>query len=212
MAETYRADIIVSDMKRLVRRLNQIEPELAKTMRREWKEIVEPARSHLTASIKSAGIPIRGFRKRGSPVSKTWNNRGQSSRVFVQMRATNRVIAQMRNQTVLRLVVRNAATIIADMGGRTMASRTPKGTKTDWYVYTNPRFANTYGPNSKPGFRRHTVTTQGYQMLQNLSGWGRGSTSRVAYPSVEKTLPAVRDKLITNINEYVALTNRELGA
>ena len=38
MAETYRADIIVSDMKRLVRRLNEIEPELSKTMRREWKE------------------------------------------------------------------------------------------------------------------------------------------------------------------------------
>lgn len=211
MAETYRADIIVSDMKRLVRRLNEIEPELAKTMRREWKELVEPARAHLTASIKANGIPMRGFRKRGSPVGKTWNNRGQSSRVYVQMRSGNRVIAQMRNQTVLRLVIRNAATIIADMAGRSMSSRTPKGTKTDWYVYTNERFANTYGPNSKPGFRRHTVTTQGDQMLQNLSQWGRGSTSRVAYPSVEKTLPDVRDKLITNINEYIALTNRELG-
>lgn len=212
MAEVYRADIIVSDLKRLVRRLNQIEPELAKSMRREWKEIVEPARSHLTASIKSAGIPMRGFRKAGSPVSKTWNNRGQSSRVYVQMRAGNRVVAQMRNQTIMRLLVRSAATIIADMAGRTRASRTPKGTKTDWYVYTNPRFANTYGPNSKPGFRRHTVTTQGDQMLQNLQGWGRGNTSRVAYPSVEKTLPRVRENLLTNINEYVALTNRELGA
>lgn len=211
MAETYRTDIIVSDMKRLVRRLNEIEPELSKTMRREWKEIVEPARSHLTASIKSNGIPMSGFRKRGSPVGKTWNNRGQSSRVYVQMRAGNRVIAQMRNQTILRLVIRNAATIIADMAGRTLSSRTPKGTKTDWYVYTNPRFANTYGPNSKPGFRRHTVTTQGDQMLQNLREWGRGGASRVAYPSVEKTLPDVRDKLITNINEYIALTNRELG-
>ena len=212
MAETYRADIIVSDMKRLIRRLNEIEPELAKTMRREWKELAEPARAHLSASIKANGSPMRGFRKRGSPVSKTWNNRGQSSRVFVQMRAGNRVIAQMRNQTILRLVVRNAATIIADMAGRTLSSRTPKGTKTDWYVYTNAKFANSYGPNSKPGFRRHTVTTQGDQMLRNLQQWGRGGASRVAYPSVEKTLPDVRDKLITNLNEYIALTNRELGA
>jgi hypothetical protein len=209
MAETYRADIIVSDMKRLVRRLNEIEPELAKTMRREWKELAEPARANLSASIKSAGIPMRGFRKRGSNVAKTWNNRGQSSRVFVQMRAGNRVIAQMRNQTILRLVVRNAATIIADMAGRTNSSRTPKGTKTDWYVYLP---AKTYTKNQKPGFRRHTVTTQGDQMLQNLQGWGRGGASRVAYPSVEKTLPDVRDKLITNLNEYIALTNRELGA
>lgn len=208
MAETYRADIIVSDMKRLVRRLNEIEPELAKTMRREWKELVEPARAHLTASIKANGIPMSGFRKRGSPVGKTWNNRGQSSRVYVQMRPGNRVVAQMRNQTVLRLVIRNAATIIADMAGRSMSSRTPKGTKTDWYVY-GP--AKTYTKNQKPGARRHTVTTQGDQMLQNLSQWGRGSTSRVAYPSVEKTLPDVRDKLIANINQYIALTNRELG-
>jgi hypothetical protein len=208
MAETYRADIIVSDLKRLIRRLNEIEPELAKTMRREWKEIVEPARAHLSANIKSNGIPMSGFRKRGSTVAKTWNNRGQSSRVFVQMRAGNRVIAQMRNQTVLRLVIRNAATIIADMAGRTMSSRTPKGTKTDWYVYLP---AKTYTQNQKPGFRRHTVTTQGDQMLQNLQGWGRGTTSRVAYPSVEKTLPDVRDKLLANVNEYIALTNRELG-
>ena len=208
MAETYRADIIVSDMKRLIRRLNEIEPELAKTMRREWKEIVDPARAHLSANIKSNGIPMRGFRKRGSPVGKTWNNRGQSSRVYVQMRAGNRVIAQMRNQTVIRLVIRNAATIIADMAGRTMSSRTPKGTKTDWYVY-GP--AKTYTANQKPGARRHTVTTQGDQMLQNLQSWGRGSASRVAYPSVEKTLPDVRDKLLANINEYIDLTNRELG-
>lgn len=211
MAEVYRADIIVSDMKRLVRRLNEIEPELAKAMRREWKELVEPARAHLSANIKSAGIPMSGFRKRGSNVGKTWNNRGQSSRVFVQMRPGNRVIAEMRNQTVLRLVIRNAATIIADMGGRHMTSRTPKGTKTDWYVYTNKKFENTYGPNTKPGFRRHTVTTQGDQMLANLREWGRGRASRIAYPSVEKTLPDVRDKLLTNINEYIDLTNRELG-
>lgn len=208
MAEVYRADIIVSDLKRLIRRLNEIEPELAKSMRREWKEIVEPARANLSANLKSAGIPMRGFRKRGSPVSKTWNNRGQSSRVFLQMRAGSRAVAELRNQTVIRLVIRNAATIIADMAGRTMSSRTTKGTKTEWYVY-GP--AKTFTANQKPGFRRHTVTTQGDQMLQNLSGWGRGGASRVAYPSAEKTLPEVSEKLLTNINEYVALTNRELG-
>jgi len=205
MAETYRADIIVSDMKRLVRRLNEIEPELAKNMRREWKELVEPARRDLSDAIKAAGRPMSGFRKRLSPVGKTWNNRGQSSRVFVQMRAGNRVIAQMRNQTVMRLVIRNAATVIADMARKRATS---SGTKTDWYVYPN---ATTFTKNQKPGFRRHTVTTQGDQMLENLQGWGRGGASRIAYPSVEKTLPDVRDKLLTNINEYIALTNRELG-
>jgi len=198
MAETYRADIIVSDMKRLVRRLNEIEPELSKTMRREWKEIVEPARANLSANIKSNGIPMSGFRKRGSPVGKTWNNKGQSSRVFLQVRSGNRVIAQMRNQTIIRLVIRNAATIIADMAGRTGSSRTPRGTKTARYVY-------------RDGFRDHTVTTQGDQMLRNLKRWGTGNASRVAYPSVEKTLPDVREKLLANINEYIAQTNRELG-
>lgn len=198
MAETYRADIIVSDMKRLVRRLNEIEPELSKTMRREWKEIVEPARANLSANIKSNGIPMSGFRKRGSPVGKTWNNKGQSSRVFLQVRAGNRVIAQMRNQTIIRLVIRNAATIIADMAGRTMSSRTPRNTKTAKYVY-------------RDGFRDHTVTTQGDQMLRNLKSWGTGNASRVAYPSVEKTLPDVREKLLTNINQYIAETNRKLG-
>lgn len=198
MAETYRADIIVSDMKRLVRRLNEIEPELSKTMRREWKEIVEPARANLSANIKANGIPMSGFRKRGSPVGKTWNNKGQSSRVFLQVRAGNRVIAQMRNQTIIRLVIRNAATIIADMAGRTMSSRTPRNTKTAKYVY-------------RDGFRDHTVTTQGDQMLRNLKSWGTGNASRVAYPSVEKTLPDVREKLLTNINQYIAETNRKLG-
>jgi len=48
--------------------------------------------------------------------------------------------------------------------------------------------------------------------LRNLQGWGKGGASRVAYPSAEKSLPDVRDKLITNLNEYIALTNRELGA
>ena len=52
---------------------------------------------------------------------------------------------------------------------------------------------------------------RGDQMLRNLQGWGRGGPSRVAYPSAEKSLPDVRERLLTNINEYVALTNRELG-
>jgi hypothetical protein len=211
MAE-YRVDINYSDLARLVNRLNQIEPALTRVMRSEWKEIVEPARARLTANLKAGpNPPLSGMRRRGSPVSKTWNNRGQSSRVQVQVRAGNKVISQMRNQTMLRLVIRSAATIIADMAGRGGKFMTPAGTKTDWYVYTNPMFANTYGPNSKPGFRRHTVTSQGEIMINKLnSRWG-GSPSRKAYPSVEKSLPSVREKLAENIGNYIELTNRELG-
>lgn len=212
MAQVYRTDIIVSDVSRLVHRLNQVEDGLTKAMRAEWKEAVEPARAKLSAALKSAGIPMRGFRKRGSPVSKTWNNRGQSSRVFVQMRRADRVIAQMRNQTILRMVIRSAATVIADMAGRGGKYTTPKGTKTDWYVYTNTRFANIYGPNTKPGFRRHTVTSQGDQMLSNLNtNWG-GGPSRQVYPSVEKSMPAVQEKIGQIVGKYVDKTNEELGA
>lgn len=209
MAEVYRTDIIVSDMKRLIRRLNQIEPELSKTMRREWKDIVEPARRRLTAALKQGPTPpLSGMRRRGSPVSKTWNNRGQSSRVFTQVRAGNRVIAQMRNQTLLRMVIRSPATIIADMAGRSRSSMTPKGTKTDWYVYTP---STTHTANQKPGFRRHTVTSQGETMINKLNDrWG-GNPSRRVYPSVEKSLPAVREALLENINDYIAMTNKELG-
>lgn len=211
MVQEYRTDIIVSDVKRLIHRLNQVEDGLSAAMRKEWKEAVEPARARLSANLKSAGIPMSGFRKRGSPVSKTWNNRGQSSRVYVQMRPGNRVVAQLRNQTILRLLVRSAATIIADMAGNGGKYTTPSGTKTDWYVYTNTRFSNTYGPNTKPGFRRHTVTTQGDKMLQTLnSKWG-GGPSRQVYPSVEKSMPAVQEKIGEVLGRYVDMTNKEFG-
>jgi hypothetical protein len=207
MAE-YRAEIVVSDMKRLIRQLNEIEPQLAKTMRSEWKEIVEPARARISAVLKAGPAPpLSGMRRRGSPVGKTWNNRGQSSRVFTQVRSGNRVISQMRNQTLIRMVIKSPATIIADMAGRSGSSMTPKGTKTDWYVYTR---STTNTANQKPGFRRHTVTSQGETMIEKLnSRWG-GTASRKVWPTAEKALPRVVDALAENLGEKIKIINREL--
>jgi len=201
----YRAEIVVSDLKRMIRQLNEIEGDLAKTMRSEWKEIVEPARARLSAVLKAGPAPpLSGMRRRGSPVSKTWNNRGQSSRVFTQVRSGSRVISQMRNQTVIRMLIKSPATIIADMAKK---RATPSGTKTDWYVYPN---ATSFTENQKPGFRRHTVTSQGEIMIEKLNRRWSGTPSRKVWPSAEKSLPDVRDKLEQNLSSQIKTINREL--
>lgn len=205
MAEKYRAEIIHSDFKRMIRELNEVEKDLAKEMRKKFKEVVEPARKGISDQLKG-GAPLSGMVKKLSPVGLTWNNRRQSSRVTTDVKSGSKVIGEMRNQTIIRMVVRSPAAIIADMAGS--SGDFAYTGKTDWYVYPKSK---TYSENYKPGYRRHTVTTQGKWLIRGLdSRWGATGRSRKVYPEAEKRLPKVRDNLIDVLNDPITEINREL--
>lgn len=181
MASDYRAEIIISDYKRIVRELNKIEPQLMRDIRAQFREIAAPVRHEVRKGIPTQP-PLSGMRRKLSPVGLTWNTRRRAKTVNVRLKNPKRGVD--KNAAIVQLVVPAAATIMADMAGRGNARRTGK---TDWYVYP---LARAITENSRPGERRHTVTTQGDKFIQALGG----SPSRYVYPSAEKAMPEAQNK------------------
>ena len=164
MADEYQAAITISDYKRIIRELNKIETELTKELRASFREIGQIPRKAVQESIPS-GPPLSGMRRVLSPVGKTWNTKRRASTVILKLATPKRAVGALtKSAAIIKLQVVSPATIIADMAGRGN-TRTPTGTKTDWYVY----------PRAKAGVRRHTVTSQGDHMIRALASTPSGA-------------------------------------
>lgn len=199
MANEYQATVVISDYKRLIRELNRIEPQLVKDLKKDLKQVAEIPRKALRAEIPSRP-PIRGMKRRLSPVGKTWNTRRNARTVTIKTKSPKRGPgggAAVRDMAIMQLVVSSPATIIADMAGRGNMKASIDGQKTDWYVYPSAQGTT---ENTRPGLRRHTVNGQGYAMVRALGG----DASRFAYPAVEKVMP----ETASGINEILADASR----
>jgi hypothetical protein len=186
VAGEYKAEMVISDYKRIIRELNKMEGELVSEMRKGMKDIAEPVRAGVRAAIPSRA-PIRGMVRKLSPVGKTWNTGKRARTVRIVVRSPKR--SSEKSQAIAQLVVDSPATIIADMAQRSGAN---DGKMTDWYVY--PR-SETTSENYRPGERRHKVNGQGAGLLKALEGRiGSGDKSRMVYPAAEKKLPAAQQK------------------
>jgi len=189
--------INVTDYRDMLRAINKIEPTLARAVKRNIKDIAERPRKAIRSAIPSTA-PIRGMKRKLSPVGKTWNNRGASRTVTIKQynMPQTRKIGDTRVLSMVKLKISSPATIIADMAGR--GNVRLKGL-TAWYTY----------PLAKAGVRRHTVTSQGYYMIDALSKLGRGNEpSRMVYPAAESVMPQVADEFAALINYVVGEIER----
>lgn len=186
MAGEYKAEMVISDYKRIIRELNKMEGELVSEMRKNMKDIAEPVRAGVRAAIPSRA-PIRGMVRKLSHVGKTWNTGTRARTVKIVVRSPKR--SSEKAQAIAQLVIDSPATIIADMAQRSGGN---DGKMTDWYVY--PR-SETTSENYRPGERRHKINGQGAGLLKALDGRiGAGDKSRMVYPGAEKRLPAAQAK------------------
>ncbi len=205
MANEYQASVFISDYKRIIRELNKIEPSLVKELRQDLKAIAEIPRKAVRSEIPSQP-PLSGMKRVLSPVGKTWNTRRRARTVKISTKSPKRAssTAFRRDAAIIKLIVSSPATIIADMAGRGGMKSSIRGQKTDWYVYPK---AMTTTENTRPGFRRHTVTTQGYAMVDALGG----QPSRYAYPAVEDSMQDTAAKVYDVLGDAERLIERKLN-
>lgn len=201
MTNEAKVTITISDYKRLIRELNKIEPKLTAELRANFREIAEDPRREVQKSIPSQP-PIRGMRRKLSPVGKTWNTRVRARTVTIKLDSPKRAVGfGAKNAAIIKLIISSPATIIADMAGR---GNVRKKGLTDWYVY--PR-SNTTSANYRPGERRHTVTSQGDHMIAALGK----NPSRYVYPAVERSMPDTAYKIRNILDDFIAETERHLN-
>lgn len=192
----YKAEIMISDYRQIMKELVKIDKELLKGLKKNYREIAQPVSEGIKSRISSVP-PLSGMRKRVVPGRLTWGTgkpaRSTTVRVPRQSKKRNSwAISQIR--------VNSAATIMSDMAGKSNRF-TGKKRITELYRYSL----------SPTGTRKHRISREGSRMfIANLDARLGGRASRMVYPGAEEKLPQARNQMEQAINEAVDTINREL--
>lgn len=200
-----------ADVKAMLRKLRNIEPDLVKQFRREVKAIAKPVQDQIKLNIPKTA-PMRGM---GHVISYRGNyyinegrlmwqgngQRGISDKGKVKNAKPNSLTLSQaikpsgRSLTtpIAKIILNSAPASMADMAGRKGGAG--RGVSRE-YLYRKR--------NGEIVKRRHRVTTQGQQMLANLSG----RASRYGWSALENKIGAVEREIDKILQKYYRIANR----
>lgn len=199
------AVVTFTDYKRLISVMRQVEPELVKSLRKEYRRIGQPVIKGIKDKIPTSA-PLSS-RKHASMVTKV--GRLSWSRTMNQTTPIKSVVIRDKKRAprskypvvgLVQVVVRAAPVTLADMAGRS-GSYVNSRAVTREYDYTYHR-----GGAAVLGRRKHRINGQGRAMINALGGRG----SRYIYPGAEKAMPQVKREVQNAINDAVKNINEKL--
>lgn len=177
----------VQDIRKLQRQLRAIEPELRTEFMREVKQIGQEPEKAIINSIPNE-TPLSGMAKPGATLKwgKVTKGKKAGGAKSTTIRFRTQAGGKSLTSTLLAVRMNSAATSVADYAGR-------KGN----YIgagYRNSGFSKpitrTYADGSQSvTFRRRATRKGGEAFVRNLSNQLANGPSRMAWKSVEKSLP-----------------------
>lgn len=187
----------VTDIRKLQKRLKEIDPDLRRALLRDAKKEAAPTVTAVKAAIASV-TPNSGMLRPGARLN--WNNgidgkgRSHSSQDVKPMFRTS---MSGRSTTTSLVVVKvgNPAVTLADMGGRSGRYRNAG--------YKGSGYTREYSYKGKT--RSHKVNGQ-FRGIEEKIG---GSASRFVWPAAEKSIPAAREAIEKILREAYARINRQ---
>lgn len=189
------AYLLLTDYRQLIRELGKVEPELQRQLKRRFREIAEPVRDEIKRTIPSRP-PLSGMRK--VVHGRVAWGAGKPARSAIIRLPRSRPKGQ--NIPIAQIMVGSAATIIADMAGKSN-KETAKRARTQPYKYSL----------SPTGTRSHRINPIGSRKFINSLDGALGSrASRMVYPAAERKLDDARDEMQEAINYASQIINREL--
>lgn len=203
-----------SDVRAMLRKLRNIEPDLVKEFRREIKQIAKPVNDQIKQNIPSTA-PMSGMKRVVARDGNYYINegrliwdgngiRGVSDKGKVkQAKPKSTTISQAIKPSgkslttpLAKIILNSAAVSMADMAGRA-GGNSSRGVSRE-YLYRKR--------NGEIVKRRHRVTSQGRQMIANLSG----QASRYGWPALENKIDAVAREIDKVLQKYYRIANRGL--
>jgi hypothetical protein len=196
--------VAISDYRWMITQLREIDKDLAKEFRQDWKRISSRVAEKVKQEIPSRP-PLSGMAKKAIPGRVTWGT-GKPAR------SVTTVVGDPRPKKgvyrIAQVVVKSPATVMADFAGINN-SKSISGQMTQPYDYART-IKGKYGTvRSFRTIRKHRVTTQGKVMADKLNQ-RLGKTSRMVYDGAEAAIPDVQRELIESMNSAVAQINRNL--
>lgn len=187
----------VTDIRKLQKRLKEIDPKLRTQLLRDAKKEAQPTVTAVKSAIASV-TPNSGMLRPGARLN--WNNaidgKGRSH-VASDVKPMFRTSMSGRSTTTSLVVVKvgNPAVTLADMGGRS-------GRYMD-AGYKGSGYTREYSYKGKT--RKHKVNGQFKGIEQKIGG----SASRFIWPAAERSIPAAREAIEKILREAYARINRE---
>ena len=200
------AVVTFTDYKRLIDVMKQIDPEMVKNLRKEYRRIGRPVVKGIKDKIPT-DAPLKSS-KHASMVTKV--GRLSWSRTMNQNKDIKSVVIRERKRaprskypvvSLVQAVVRAAPVALADMAGRS-GDYVDSKDETRPYDYT---YTGKYGTKyvSK---RTHKIRGQGRALIRNL----KGNKSRYVYPGAESKLPEAKAEMQAAVNQAVMKVNQML--
>lgn len=198
--------VSAQDIKRINQRLKLLEPEILNEIRSEIRAIAKPINDQIKRNIPKSA-PMRGMRgvvkdKKGNYYINEgrlrWDGAGlrakgvapDKTKVSSAIKASGRSLST----SLAKITLQSGAVSMADMAGRVNRGRSV----TREYLWRNRA-----GEIIK---KRHRVSTQGKQFIENL----KGSASRYGWAALEGKIDEVAREIETRVlDKYYRKLNRK---
>ena len=209
VTQNNRSGVYISDYRDFIKVMKQVEPDLMKEMRKDFRKIAKPMVRDVKAGIDkqppTRGIHVKrrsqtvsGFFPKVIPGRLTWGPNSQNGNKKVDSVYTRspRVKTRLMNgatmTSISRVEVHNAAVVMADMAGKS-GKWVNKRPMTRPYKYGGGGTqTGKYGTKAQlVTMRQHRINGQGRAMISALNK-SKGKASRFIYPAAEASMPQVR--------------------
>lgn len=228
-----KAVVELSDLKALEKILIETGPEAFKKFKNNARQLGRPARDEMRKTFKSVGIhgPLGAPRRKGRKYDKMSTNysrahlsysrgfglSGSSRAIDVNYKNRNegRALRQLQMAkdgtiSIVRVIVKAPAFIVADMAGKTENARKPVGSlsreyQTDLFGRGIVTKRHVITPD------RQTAITNWLKMLDSRAHNRRqSSASRYAWPTMTKYMSKHKTNAAILLNDVIAMMNKRL--
>jgi hypothetical protein len=234
-ASASKATVELKDLKALEQQLKEFGPDALRTFKRNARRVGTPARDALRSVFRSVGTagPLGSPRRPGRRYDKmatSYNGRlsymtsyirNYSSKgidINYKNRNEGRALQQLKTAkdgtiSVVRLLVKAPAFIVADMAGKSNSSRIVSGPVREYKTNLFGRGvvqANDAMRQMTPA--RYEARAKWLQALDRQAHNRRqNKASRYAWPTMENYMSKHKVNVATLLNEVIADTNKRLG-
>lgn len=192
--------ILISDYRAMIKIIRKVQPTIMADLKTNIREIAAPAQSAVKANIPAVA-PLTGM-IRVHHGTKTWNYGSPAKSVLIDVKTSGRPNSK-GSITLGRLRVKSAATVIADMAGRS-------GAHVDKWATTRPYMYRSYKNGAPVDYMRtHKINGQGARMIDKLNE-RKGKASRFAWPAFESVQPELRAKAKKSLSATLDFINGQL--
>tara|TARA_R110000803_G_scaffold8370_1_gene26872 strand:+ start:42 stop:845 length:804 start_codon:yes stop_codon:yes gene_type:complete len=218
-----KSGLNLRDLQALEKALRELEPRLLNKFKRDAKKLGEPAKKDVVKAFRAIprNGPLGPIRRKGRTYDKMSTNLGrlawsgsskQRNAIDVNYKSRSQsafkkgMSAQDKTLSVIRVRVRGAAYVVADIAGASMKSRKASGEMSRKYQI------NAFGKGVVT--RDHRISASNVDnwimRLNGSSGTLSNKPSRYAWPAFRNHAKEYRVNFGSLVNEVVSETNRRL--